>query len=215
MELAARRRSDCLTSAAHTAARHGSLETACPTRAARWTSRRASIVTTLPLALQPQPRWLDWPEQVDLAYSTAEEGGGRARHRPGMGYQLEPRRTREVEALRGAEQWCRRASRSASACWGQRRDVGQEPHRVGPGAAHPAAEGPAEALERLLVPISKRAPRVQCGMVLGLPNAVEATVRADRVDAGRPTTSSGSGLGTTLPDTRTPRTARPLPRTRR
>ena len=175
----------CLTWAAHTAARHGIAGDGLPyaSRAVD-VARERALVTTLPLALQAQAAGLIAQSRFDLAYSTAEEGWRLARDtgQPwAASWNLAHLAT--IEALRGAEQLLRahvaelQALVATSGAMSVRSHIGWVLGLLDLGRGRPA-----EALERLLVPISNVRPESNPVFVLGLPDAVEAAVRADRLD---------------------------------
>ena len=148
-------------------------------------ARERALVTTLPLALQAQAAGLIGQSRFDLAYSTAEEGWRLARDigQPwAASWNLAHLAT--LEALRGAEQLVRAHVAELQALVATSGAMSVNSH-IGwaLGLLELGRGNPAEALERLLVPISNVRPESNPVFMLGLPDAVEAAVRADRVDA--------------------------------
>ena len=204
----------CLTWAAHTAARHGLAGDGLPyaSRAVD-VARERALVTTLPLALQAQAAGLIAQSRFDLAYSTAEEGWRLALDigQPwAASWNLAHLAT--LEALRGAEELVRAHVAELQALVGTSGAMSVKSH-IGwaLGLLDLGRGRPAEALDRLLVPVSTsaRSPtRCSCS---GCPT--QSRPRLEPIGSTRsPTTSTGSELGAALPNPATPRTARALPR---
>ena len=175
----------CLTWAAHTAARHGIAGDGLPyaSRAVD-VARERALVTALPLALQAQAAGLIAQSRFDLAYSTAEEGWRLARDtgQPwAASWNLAHLAT--IEALRGADQLLRahvaelQTLVATSGAMSVRSHIGWVLGLLDLGRGRPA-----DALERLLIPISNVRPESNPVFVLGLPDAVEAAVRAGLLD---------------------------------
>lgn len=175
----------CLISAAATATRQRvAADGLSFARRAVDIARERALVTALPLALQALARALiDW-SQFDLAYSAAEEGWRLAIDvDQSWAASLNLAYLARIDALRGADQLVTGrveelqalvASTGAKAI-GCSTAMTQGLLELGRGR-------PAEALDRLLVVVSAVRPESNPMFTFGLPDAVEAAVRADRFD---------------------------------
>jgi DNA-binding CsgD family transcriptional regulator len=175
----------CLISAALSAGREGiwgdGLRHA--NRAVR-VARERGLVTTLPYALRAQASQLLGRSQFDLAYSAAEEGRRLALDlgQPGAAsWNLAD--LAAIDALRGDE-------RQALAHVGELEGLlatsgpnlasGQIGRTLG--LLHLGLGRPAEALDQLLTPLTTTRLESSPTLVLGLPDAVEAASRSQRLD---------------------------------
>ena len=176
----------CLTWAAHTVARQGSAGDGLPyANRAVEIARERALMTTLPLALQAQAAGLIAESRFDLAYSTAEEGWRLARDVGdawAASWNLGHLAT--IDALRGAERELRARVEELQALVTTSGALSVTSHIAWVLGLLDLGRGrPAEALERLLIPVSTIRPESNPVFVLGLPDAVEAAVRADRTGA--------------------------------
>jgi DNA-binding CsgD family transcriptional regulator len=156
---------------------------ACANRAVRIARERA-LVATLPYALQAQAAQLLGLARFDLVYSTAEEGRRLARDigQPWIA-SMNVSYLSIVDALRGAEQLVHARNDEQQALV-----ASSGPSRLAGNVAY--AQGllelglgrPSEALERLLVPINTVRPQSNPIVVRAVPDAVEAAMRAQRLD---------------------------------
>ena len=146
-------------------------------------ARERGLVTTLPLALQEQAAQLIGRAQFDLAYAAADEGRQLALdvgQSVLAGWSLWY--LAEVDALRGQDERVRehveglRALTGSSSATVVGKFIGRALGLLELGLGRPA-----EALDHLLVPISTVRPESHPLVVLGVPDAVEAAVRADRL----------------------------------
>jgi DNA-binding CsgD family transcriptional regulator len=175
----------CLISAALAAGREGIWGDglAHANRAVR-VARERSLVTTLPSALRAQASQLLGRSQFDLAYSAAEEGRRLALDldQPGAAsWNLADLAT--VDAVRGAEREARahlQELQALLAASGPSLVSGQIGRTLG--LLYLGLGRPAEALEQLLVPLAATRLESSPTFVLGLPDAVEAAFRAQRLD---------------------------------
>ena len=175
----------CLISAATTATRgSGAGDGLAFANRAVEIARGRAMVTTLPFALQAQARALIGTSQFDLAYSAAEEGRRLALdvEQP-WAASLNLAYLAKIDALRGAERLVAErlgelqalvATSGANAliCSVASTQALLELGRGRPG----------QAFDRLVMVISTVRPESNPLFVLGVPDAVEAAVRADRVD---------------------------------
>ena len=174
----------CLISAAHTAVRQRTAAESLSfaTRAVEIVRERA-LVSTLPFALQAQARALIGLSRFELAYSAAEEGWRLALDvdqpwSAGLNLEFLAR----IDALRGADE--RVASRVAEL----RALVGMSGANAQNfsisttlGLLDLALGRPGPALDRLLSVVSSARPESNPLFVLGVPDATEAAMRADRL----------------------------------
>ena len=147
-------------------------------------ARERALVSTLPYALQAQAGQLLGLGRFDLVYSAAEEGRGLALDigQPWIA-SLNVSYLSIVDALRGAEALVHARNDEQQALV-----ASSGPSRITANVAY--AEGvlelglgrPSEALERLLVPINTVRPQSNPVVVHAVPDAVEAAVRAQRLD---------------------------------
>ena len=146
-------------------------------------ARERGLVTTLPLALQEQAAQLIGRSQFDLAYAAAEEGRQLALdvgQSVLAGWSLWY--LAEVDALRGEEDRVRTHVSGLQALTGSSsttvvaKFVGRAL-----GLLELCLGRPSEALDRLMVPVATVRPESHPLVVLGMPDAVEAGVRADRI----------------------------------
>ena len=175
----------CLIWVSVTASRAGSWGDGLPyaNRAVRIARERA-LVSTLPSALQAQASQLVGRSRFDLAYSSGEEGRRLALD---LG-QLWPAswslaELATVDALRGDEQLARAhvaELEALVASSGARLVSGRIARAFG--LLDLSLGKPAEALERLLVSLDAVRPQSNPWVVLGVPDAVEAAVRVDRLE---------------------------------
>jgi DNA-binding CsgD family transcriptional regulator len=175
----------CLISAALTAGREGIWGDGLPhaTRAVR-VARERALVTSLPYALRAQASQLLGRSQFDLAYSAAEEGRRLALDlgQPGAAsWNLADLAT--VDAVRGEERQARAHVQELEALLatsGPSLASGQIGRTLG--LLYLGLGRPAEALEQLLRPLAATRLESSPTFVLGLPDAVEAAFRAQRLD---------------------------------
>ena len=173
----------CLISAAATVARHG-----LAADGLRYADRSVEIareqglVTALPFALQAQARALIGWSQFDRAYSAAEEGWrlGLDVGQP-WAASLNLAYLARIDAFRGAESLVHTRVADLQALVAT---SGAEAITASItttlGLLDLTLGRPEQALDRLLIVVS--AIRPESNLVLGVPDAVEAAVRADRVD---------------------------------
>ena len=179
----------CLISAAHTAARRNAAADGLPyaTRAVELARERA-LVSTLPFALQAQARALIGSSQFDLAYSAGEEGWRLALdvEQP-WAASLNLAYLGKIDALRGADQLAESRTRelqSLIATSGANALICSVAMTLGLLELGRGRPGP--ALDRLLVVISTVRPESNPLFVLGLPDAVEAAARTERLSEVAP-----------------------------
>jgi len=145
-------------------------------------ARERGGVTTLPIALQEQAAQLIGRSRFELAYAAADEGRRLALD---VGQSLLAGWNlwylAEIDALRGEEERVHEHVEGLQALTGSSRPtvVGKFVGRA-LGLLELGLGRPAEALDHLLVPISTVRPESHPLVVLGVPDAVEAAVRADR-----------------------------------
>lgn len=175
----------CLIWASTTAGRAGTQGDglAHATRAVR-VARERALVSTLPYALQAQAAQLFGLSRFDLVYAAAEEGRHLALDigQPWIA-SLNVSYLAIVDALRGAEQLVHEHNDEQRALV-----AASGPTRIVANVAY--AEGlldlglgrPAEALERLLVPITTVHPQSNPVVVRAVPDAVEAAIRSQQLD---------------------------------
>jgi len=147
-------------------------------------ARERALVSTLPYALQAQASQLLGLARFDLVYSVAEEGRGLALDigQPWIA-SLNVSYLSIVDALRGAEQLVHARNDEQQALV-----ASSGPTRITANVAY--ANGllelglgrPSEALERLLIPIHTVRPQSNPVAVRAVPDAVEAAMRAQRLD---------------------------------
>ncbi len=146
-------------------------------------ARERGRVTTLPLTLQEQAAQLIGRSQFDLAYAAAEEGRRLALdvgQSVLAGWSLWY--LAEVDAMRGEEDRVQAHVAGLQALTGSNgttvvaKFVGRARGLLELGLGRPA-----EALGHLLVPLATVRPESHPLVVLGMPDAVEAAVRADRL----------------------------------
>jgi DNA-binding CsgD family transcriptional regulator len=175
----------CLISAALTAGREGIWGDglAHANRAVR-VARERALVTTLPYALRAQASQLLGRSQFDLAYSAAEEGRRLALdlgQPEAASWNLADLAT--VDALRGDERQARahvQELQTLLATSGPNLASGQIGRTLG--LLYLSLGRPAEALEQLLIPLATTRLESSPTFVLGLPDAVEAASRSQRLD---------------------------------
>ena len=179
----------CLISAAHTAARRSAAADGLPyaTRAVELARERA-LVSALPFALQAQARALIGTSQFDLAYSAGEEGWRLALdvEQP-WAASLNLAYLGKIDALRGADELAERRIRELQtliARSGANALICSVAMTLG--LLELGRGRPAQALDRLLVVITTVRPESNPLFVLGLPDAVEAAARAERLDEVAP-----------------------------
>jgi DNA-binding CsgD family transcriptional regulator len=175
----------CLISAAATAARQRMAADGLryATRAAAIARERA-LVSTLPFALQAQARALIGASRFDLAYAAAEEGWRLALDvQQPWAASLNLAYLARIDALRGAEQL---ASDRVSELQALVATSGASALTCSVAMTMGLLElergRPSQALDHLMVVVSTVRPESNPLFVLGLPDAVEAAVRADRLD---------------------------------
>ena len=147
-------------------------------------ARERALVSTLPYALQAQASQLLGLARFDLVYSAAEEGRSLALDigQPWIA-SLNVSYLSIIDALRGAEDLVHDRNDEQQALV-----ASSGPTRITANVAY--AEGlldlglgrPSEALERLLVPIHTVRPQSNPVAVRAVPDAVEAAMRAQRLD---------------------------------
>jgi DNA-binding CsgD family transcriptional regulator len=147
-------------------------------------ARERALVSTLPYALQAQASQLLGLGRFDLVYSAAEEGRDLALDigQPWIA-SLNVSYLSIIDALRGAEQLVHARNDEQQALV-----ASSGPTRITANVAY--AEGllelglgrPSEALERLLIPIHTVRPQSNPVAVRAVPDAVEAAMRAQRLD---------------------------------
>jgi DNA-binding CsgD family transcriptional regulator len=175
----------CLILAALTAGREGIWGDglAHANRAVR-VARERALVTTLPNALRAQASQLLGRSQFDLAYSAAEEGRRLALDlgQPGAAsWNLADLAT--IDALRGAEPQALAHVEELEALLatsGPSLASGQIGRTLG--LLHLGLGRPSEALDQLLMPLAATRLESSPTLVLGLPDAVEAASRSQRLD---------------------------------
>ncbi len=193
----------CLISAATTATRRsGAGDGLAFANRAVETARGRAMVTTLPFALQAQARALIGTSQFDLAYSAAEEG-----HRLAIdveqpwGASLNLAYLAKIDALRGDERLMAerlgelQALVATSGATALICSVAMTQALLELGRGRPG-----QALDRLLMVISTVRPESNPLFVLGLPDAVEAAVRADRLDEVSPHLDRFNAWATAFPN---------------
>ena len=147
-------------------------------------ARERALVSTLPFALQAQARALIGASQFDLAYSAAEEGWRLALDvQQPWAASLNLAYLARIDALRGAEQL---ASERVSELQALVATSGASALTCSVAMTMGLLElergRPSQALDHLMVVVSTVRPESNPLFVLGLPDAVEAAVRADRLD---------------------------------
>jgi DNA-binding CsgD family transcriptional regulator len=175
----------CLISAALAAGREGIWGDglALANRAVR-VARERALVTTLPYALRAQASQLLGRSQFDLAYSAAEEGRRLALDlgQPwAASWNVADLAT--VDALRGDERQARahvQELQTLVATSGPNLAGGYIGRTLG--LLYLGLGRPAEALEQLLIPLAATRLESSPMFVLGLPDAVEAAARSQRLD---------------------------------
>jgi DNA-binding CsgD family transcriptional regulator len=175
----------CLIAAALTAGREGIWGDglAHANRAVR-VARERALVTTLPYALRAQASQLLGRSQFELAYSAAEECRRLALDlgQPGAAsWALADLAT--IDALRGDERQVLAHVEELEgllATSGPSLASGQIGRTLG--LLHLGLGRPSEALDQLLMPLTKTRLESSPTLVLGLPDAVEAAARAGRLD---------------------------------
>ena len=174
----------CLISAAATAARQRVAADSLPfANRAVEIARERALVSTLPFALQAQARALIGSSQFDLAYAAAEEGRRLALDvQQPWAASLNLAYLARIDPLRGTQQLVQervaelQALVAASGANALTCSVAMTLGLLELGLGRPA-----QALDRLLVVASTVRPESNPLFVLGLPDAVEAAVRADRL----------------------------------
>ena len=179
----------CLISAAHTAARRNAAADGLPyaTRAVELARERA-LVSTLPFALQAQARALIGSSQFDLAYSAGEEGWRLALdvEQP-WAASLNLAYLGKIDALRGADQLAESRTRELQALIATSgANALMSSVAMTLGLLELGRGRPGQALDRLLVVISTVRPESNPLFVLGLPDAVEAAARTERLSEVAP-----------------------------
>ena len=174
----------CLISAAATAGRQSVVADGLPhaTRAVEIVRERA-LVTALPLALQAQARALIGLSRFDLAYAAAEEGWRLALDvEQSWAASLNLAHLARIDALRGAEQLVvTRLAELQALVATSGANVLTCSIAMTQGLLDLGLGRPGQALDRLLVVVCAVRPESNPLFVLGVPDAVEAAVRADRL----------------------------------
>jgi class 3 adenylate cyclase/DNA-binding CsgD family transcriptional regulator/tetratricopeptide (TPR) repeat protein len=148
--------------------------------------RDQALVSILPYALQAQAYELLGRSQFDLAYAAAEEGRQLALdigHLWAAGWNLA--HLAKIESLRGRSELVRAHVDDLLACLGRSEADFPSGHVAiarALGLLELTLGRPGEALDRLLVPLADVRYRSTALVVFGLPDAVEAAARSDRLD---------------------------------